>query len=92
MFHWLFRIDYSSMLGFAMASALSNVYLPSQNVSFGKTMEGWGIKEGVRFGTNLMREFGGARLIKKQMRRMGVPMPSDSGDPTIDEPKSPTNN
>lgn len=84
--------NYSSMLGFGMASALSNAYLPSQNISFGKTMEGWGIKEAVRFGTNLMREFGGASLIKKQMRRMGVPMPSGSSDPPADTPKSPNDN
>ncbi len=84
--------NYSGMLGFAMASALSNAYLPSQNVSFANTVQGWGIKEAVRFGTNLMREFGGASLIKKQMRRMGIPMPADSPNPADAPPKSPNQN
>jgi hypothetical protein len=49
--------NYSAVLGYGMSAALSDAYLPAQNVSFFKTMEGWGIKESIRFGTNLLREF-----------------------------------
>ncbi|HTB96237.1 MAG TPA: hypothetical protein VK716_04465 [Terracidiphilus sp.] len=59
--------NYSQTLGFAMSTALSNAYLPPQNVSFGHTMEGIGIKETVRFGTDLVREFGAVDLFKKHV-------------------------
>lgn len=61
--------NYASMLGLAGATAISNIYLPREDVSFGQTMEGWGIKEGVRAGTNVLREFGGVGWLKKKLRR-----------------------
>ena len=51
--------NYSSMLGFGMSTALSNAYSPESSITFGKTMERYAVKEGVSFGLNLMREFGG---------------------------------
>lgn len=51
--------NYSSMLGFGMSTALSNAYSPESSITFAKTMERYGVKEGVSFGLNLMREFGG---------------------------------
>lgn len=51
--------NYSSMLGFGMSTALSNAYSPESSITFGKTMERYGVKEGISFGLNLMREFGG---------------------------------
>ena len=61
--------NYSLTLGFAMSTALSNAYLPPQNVSFRNTMQGIAFKEGVRFGTNLVREFGAVDLFKKHVLR-----------------------
>jgi hypothetical protein len=49
----------SMMLGFGMSTALSNLYGPSGNVTFDRTMERYGVKVGVSFGLNLLREFGG---------------------------------
>lgn len=60
--------NYASILGLATATAISDAYLPKENVSFGQTMEGWGIKEGVRAGTNILREFGGVGWLKKKAR------------------------
>lgn len=51
--------NYSSVLGFGMATALSNAYSPPSSITFGKTMERFGVKEGVSFGLNILREFGG---------------------------------
>jgi len=51
--------NYSSLLGFGMSTALSNAYSPESSITLGKTMERYGVKEGVSFGLNLMREFGG---------------------------------
>lgn len=51
--------NYSSMLGFGMSTALSNAYSPDSSITFGKTMERYGVKEAVSFGLNVMREFGG---------------------------------
>lgn len=51
--------NYSSMLGFAMSTALSNAYSPPSSVTFGKTMERFGVKEGFSCVLNVMREFGG---------------------------------
>jgi hypothetical protein len=61
--------NYSDLLGYSISSALSDAYLPPQDVSFGKTMESIGIKEGVGFGLNLMHEFGGFGQIAKRLRR-----------------------
>lgn len=52
-------VNVSSMLGFGMSTALSNAYSPEQDVTFGNTMTRFGVKEGVSFGLNLLREFGG---------------------------------
>ena len=51
--------NYSSMLGFGMSTALSNAYSPPSSITLGKTMERYAVKEGVSFGLNLLREFGG---------------------------------
>lgn len=51
--------NYSNMLGFGMASALDNAYLPDRDVTFPRTMERLGLKEGLSFGFNILREFGG---------------------------------
>jgi hypothetical protein len=52
-------VNVPGMLGFAMSTALSNAITPSQQITFGGTMERYGIKEGVSFGLNILREFGG---------------------------------
>ena len=57
--------NYSSMLGFGMSTALSNAYSPPSSITFGKTMERYGVKEGVSFALNLMREFGGVSRPEK---------------------------
>lgn len=51
--------NYSSLLGFGMSTALSNAYSPSSSVTLGSTMERYGVKIGVSFGLNILREFGG---------------------------------
>ena len=51
--------NYSSLLGFGMSTALSNAYSPESSITFGKTMERFGVKEGTSFALNLIREFGG---------------------------------
>ena len=61
--------DYAELFGYSISSALSDLYLPPNDVSFGKTMESIGIKEGVGFGLNLMHEFGGFGQIAKRLRR-----------------------
>lgn len=61
--------NYSSMLGYGMSTALSAAYLPPENVSFGKTMEGIGIKEGVGWGLNLMHEFRLSSLVRRRLRQ-----------------------
>lgn len=57
--------NYAQLLGFGMSAALSNAYLPSRNVSFGKTLESIGIKEGVQFSFNLVHEFRAVKLLQK---------------------------
>ena len=47
----------SNMLGFGMSTALSNAYSPDSSITFAKTMERFGVKEGVSFALNIMREF-----------------------------------
>ncbi len=51
--------NYSSMIGFGMSTALSNAYSPPSSITFSKTMERYAVKEGVSFGLNVLREFGG---------------------------------
>ncbi len=57
--------NYSNMLGFGMSTALSNAYSPESSNTFGSTMERFGVKEGVSFGLNIMREFGGITAPEK---------------------------
>lgn len=57
--------NYSSLIGFGMSTALSNAYSPSSSVTFGSTMERYGVKIGVSFGLNLLREFGGVSKPEK---------------------------
>ena len=64
--------NYSHVLGFGFSSALSTTYLPPQNVSFWKVMEGWGIKEAVDAGLREYREFGGFSLLKRIRHRRGA--------------------
>lgn len=51
--------NYSGLLGFAMATALSNAYSPDSSVTFLGNLERYGVKLGVSFGLNVLREFGG---------------------------------
>lgn len=51
--------NYGNMIGFGMSAALSNAYAPPSSVTFDKTMERYGVKMGVSFVLNLVREFGG---------------------------------
>jgi hypothetical protein len=51
--------NYSAMLGFGMSTALSNAYSPPSSITLDKTLERLGVKEGVSFGLNILREFGG---------------------------------
>lgn len=61
--------NYSSVLGFGMATALSNAYSPPTSITFPKTMERFGVKEGVSFGLNILREFGGTSRPEKHQKR-----------------------
>jgi hypothetical protein len=61
--------NYGSMLGLGMSAALSNAYMPPQNISFGKTMEGFAIKQGVKAGLDISREFGGLGRLMSLMKR-----------------------
>jgi hypothetical protein len=60
--------NYSSLLGFAMSTALSNAYSPPSSVTFGKTMERYGVKVGVSFLLNVLREFGGQSTLEKNQQ------------------------
>ncbi len=60
--------NYSNMIGFGMSTALSNAYSPASSITFDKTMERYGVKEGVSFGLNLLREFGGVSKPEKHQR------------------------
>ena len=58
--------NYANMLGFGMSTALSNAYSPDSSITFPKTMERYGVKVGVSFGLNIMREFGGNNAAEHQ--------------------------
>lgn len=60
--------NYSNMIGFGMSTALSNAYAPPSSITLGKTMERYGVKEGVSFGLNLIREFGGLSKPEKHQQ------------------------
>lgn len=51
--------NYANVIGFGMSTALSNAYSPESSITFNKTMERYAVKEGVSFGLNILREFGG---------------------------------
>ncbi len=57
--------NYASMLGFGMSTALSNAYSPPSSITLSKTLERYGVKEGVSVGLNLLREFGGLSKSEK---------------------------
>jgi hypothetical protein len=61
--------NYGNLVGLAMSAALSNAYMPPQNVSFGQTMEGYAIKFGVKAGLDVSREFGGFGKLMGLMKR-----------------------
>jgi hypothetical protein len=60
--------NYGSLLGLAMSSALSNAYMPSENISFGDTMLSFAIKQGVEAGLDVSREFGGLGALLKRIK------------------------
>jgi hypothetical protein len=66
--------NYGSTLGLAMSTALSAAYLPPQNISFADTMKGWAIKEGVKAGLDVSREFGGVGQLLRRMKRQSSPL------------------
>lgn len=57
--------NYGTMVGLGMSSLLSDAYLPSQNVSVGKTFESYGIKLGTTWAFNVLHEYGGVERVKK---------------------------
>jgi hypothetical protein len=61
--------NYGGLLGLSMSSALSAAYLPPQNISFANTMKGWAIREGVKTGLDVSREFGGLGQLARLMKR-----------------------
>jgi hypothetical protein len=58
--------NYSNLIGFGMSTALSDAYSPDSSVTFPNTMERYGVKIGVSFGLNVMREFGGTNAREHQ--------------------------
>lgn len=57
--------NYSSVLGFGMSTALSNAYSPPSSITFSKTMERFGVKEGVSIALNVLREFGASGKMER---------------------------
>jgi hypothetical protein len=51
--------NYGMILGLGMSSALSNAYLPKQDISFKNTMTSYAIRLGVSAGFRVFSEFGG---------------------------------
>jgi hypothetical protein len=49
----------SGVLGFGMSAALSNAWYPQSSLSFGHTMQRFGIKVALGAAYNVLREFGG---------------------------------
>ena len=56
--------NYGCTVGLAMSTLLSDAYLPSRNISVGKTFEGYGIKLATTWGFNILHEYGGIRRVK----------------------------
>ncbi len=55
------QVNASGLLGFGVSTALTNAWYPRNAVTFGNTMERFGIKLALSATLNLVREFGGAR-------------------------------
>jgi hypothetical protein len=53
--------NYGTIIGFGMSSALSNAYLPSDDVTFRNTMSRYALKFAVSSGFRVWAEFGGYR-------------------------------
>ena len=75
--------NYAVLVGYAMSTALSNAYLPSRNVSAGKSLEGYGIKFGTGFGFNLLHEYGAVARVKQiiQQQTDKLTQPNHSSAP-----------
>jgi len=61
--------NYGNLVGLGMSTLLSDAYLPPQNVSVGKTFEGYGIKLGTTWGFNISHEYGGVERVKKMIEK-----------------------
>lgn len=61
--------NYAGILGYGMSAGLSAAYMPPENISFWKTMEGWGIKEAISSGFRVFGEFGGVDNLKKHLKQ-----------------------
>jgi hypothetical protein len=61
--------NYGVLVGDAVATLLSDTYLPASSVSVGKNFEGYGIKLGSGFGLGLLHEFGGVERVKKIIQK-----------------------
>lgn len=61
--------NYGTIIGFGMSSALSNAYLPSDEVSFGNTMSRYAVKFAVSSGFRVWAEFGGYRALIDRLHR-----------------------
>ncbi len=59
----------AGVLGYGMSAGLSSAYMPPENVSFWRTMEGWGIKEAISSGFRVFSEFGGLDNVKKHLKQ-----------------------
>lgn len=61
--------NYGTVVGLGMSALLSDAYLPSQNVSVGNTLEGYGIKLATTWGFNILHEYGGVERVKKILQQ-----------------------
>jgi len=62
-------LNYGNLIGPALSTALSNAYMPEKNISFGNTIKGYAIKEGITAGLDVSREFGGLNRLIKYLKR-----------------------
>jgi len=60
--------NYGTIIGFGMSSALSNAYLPSDEVSFRNTMSRYALKFAVSSGFRVWAEFGSYRCLIDRLR------------------------
>jgi hypothetical protein len=72
--------NYGTMVGLGMSAVLSDAYLPSQNVSVGKTFEAYGIKLGTTWGFNILHEYGGVEKVKKILQQQTDKLTHDGDD------------